>query len=463
MNLNLPRVGVLLSLVAVCVVGDAQAREPQVAGRVIRSDNGMPIEGATVELEQAWALSSNGQYPNAITDKNGEYQFVQIVKADAYRIRASAEGFVGQTYSRDGTAEGQLQRIDATTQLRGIDFRLNREAIIRGVLADAEGKSVGVGISVTAVRKEEREKGTVRLRVANSAKTDAGGRFVLTKLESGTYFVCVNGPNGLNSFPDAGGWYRETWYGNVGSAKDAKVLMLKEGEEQNDIRIAVEREQRYRVNVWPSGPEDQANPDRYSVHIEGRSHSSRREPDGSYVIPGIPPGRYRLVSVAWLGSEYQGEGDITFDVTNADVTLHLVVGGLGEIQGAVKSDDPQAKIPSGVMIGIESHEGAAQGSDVDAAGHFTFGRVLPGSYEFKLLKNPAGVVLRSITCRGAVVTPDTPLRIGDREKVKDCEVFLGTDASTSHASGYATLSGGDAAISGLGSRDASLIARPIWT
>jgi len=95
MNLNLPRVGVLLSLVAVCVVGDAQAREPQVAGRVIRSDNGMPIEGATVELEQAWALSSNGQYPNAITDKNGEYQLVQIVKADAYRIRASAEGFVG--------------------------------------------------------------------------------------------------------------------------------------------------------------------------------------------------------------------------------------------------------------------------------------------------------------------------------------------------------------------------------
>ena len=139
------------------------------------------------------------------------------------------------------------------------------------------------------------------------------------------------------------------------------------------------------------------------------------------------------------------------------------MGGLGEIQGAVKSDDPQAKIPSGVMIGIESHEGAAQGSDVDAAGHFTFGRVLPGSYEFKLLKNPAGVVLRSITCRGAVVTPDTPLRIGDREKVKDCEVFLGTDASTSHASGYATLSGGDAAITGLGSRDASLIARPIWT
>jgi hypothetical protein len=76
----------------------------------------------------------------------------------------------------------------------------------------------------------------------------------------------------------------------------------------------------------------------------------------------------------------------------------------GRIQGVVKSDDTQAKVSLGVMIGIRSHEGAAQGSNVDAAGHFTFGRVLPGGYEFKLLKNPEGVVLRSVTCRGAVVT-----------------------------------------------------------
>jgi Carboxypeptidase regulatory-like domain len=428
MYFNLPRVCVLFLLVAVCIVGNAQTRDPQVAGRVIRSDNGMPIEGAEVQLEQAWALSSNGQYPTAITNKNGEYRFPEGVTPAAYRIRASAEGFVWQTYSRDGTAEGQLQQIGETTHLHGIDFRLTREAVIRGILMDT-GESVGVGISVAAVRKEEGEQGKVRLRLVNTVKTDASGGFVFTKLESGTYFVCVNGPNGLNAFPDAGRWYRETWYGNGGSAKDAKALTLKEGEEQNNIRIKVEREQRYSVVVWASGPEDQPNPDRYSVHIEGRSHTSRGEPDGSYVIPGIPPGRYRLVSVAWLGAEYQGEGDIEFDVTNADVTLHLRVGGLGEIQGVVKSGDMQAKVPPGLMIGIESHEGAAQGSDVDAAGYFAFGRVLPGSHEFKLLKNPAGVVLRSITCRGARVTPDTPLRIGDRQKVKDCEAVLDTDAS----------------------------------
>ena len=426
MYFNLLKVCALMLLVPVFVIGNVQTRELWVAGRVVRSDNGKPIEGATVELEQAWAPSSNGQYPTAITDKNGEYYFPEM-KADAYRIRASAEGFVWQTYSRDGTAEGQLQHLGETTHLRGIDFRLEREAVIRGILTGI-GELVGAGVSVTVVRNEEKEHGKVRRRAVNTVKTDDSGRFVFTKLESGTYFVCVNGPNGFNAFPDAGGWYRETWYANDGSAKDPKALTLTEGEEQNDIRIKVEREPRYNVVVWPSGPEDQPNPDRYEVSIEGRSHTFGQEPDGSYVIPGIPPGHYRLLSVAWLGSEYQGAGDTTFDVTNADVTVHLRVGGLGEIQGIVKSDGAQAKIPAGVMVGIKSG-GAAQGSNVDATGQFAFGRVLPGNYEFKLLKNPAGVVLRSVTCRGAVVTSETPLRIGDREKVKDCEAVLGTDVS----------------------------------
>jgi hypothetical protein len=431
MHFNLPGVCVLLLLlVPGCVIGNAQTREPQVAGRVVRSDNGQPVEGATIELERAQMFSSNGQYPTEISNKNGEYRFVESVTPAAYRIRASAEGFVSQTYSRDGIVEGELQQIAETTHLHGIDFRLKREAVIRGILTGTNGESVGAGVSVTVVRMEEKEQGKVRRRFVNTVKTGASGQFVFAKLESGTYFVCVNGPNGFNAFPDAGGWYRETWYGNGGSSEDAKALTLKEGEEQNDIHIKVEREQRYSVTVWPSGPEGQPKPDRYSVRIEGRSHTSTQEPDSSYVIPGIPPGRYRLLSVAWLGSEYQGAGDTTFDVTNADVTVHVRVGGLGEIQGIVKSGNGSAKIPAGVMVGIKSHEGAAQGSDVDVAGHFAFGRVLPGSYEFKLLKNPAGVVLRGITCHGEGVTPDTPLRIGDREKVKDCEAVLGADAST---------------------------------
>jgi hypothetical protein len=408
---------------------NAQVPEPQIAGRVIRADNGRPIEGAAIELRPTWVVNGNGQFPTAITDSHGEYRFVDRLSDGTYEVDASADGFVSHTYSRDGTVEGVFQRVDTSTRLRGINFELKREVVIRGALTDAAGKSAGPGISVTAVRKEKQENRHGPMRPAASTKTDASGRFVLTKLESGTYFVCVNGPNGYSDRSKAGPSYREAWYGNTHSAEEAIPLALTEGEEQNDIRIAVELEPRYRVIVWPSGPAGPRNPDRYQLSIEGRSHSYRHQPDGSYEIPSIPAGHYKLVSVAWAGTEYLGEGDISFDVTDADVTLHLPVGGLGEIQGVVKSDNAPGKLPAGVMIGIQSHEGAAQGSDVDSAGHFTFGRVLPGGYEFKLLKNPVGILLRSVRCSGAEVTPDTPLRVSDSQKVKDCEALMGTDAS----------------------------------
>jgi hypothetical protein len=428
LHFNQPRVSVLLSLIALCLVADAQLHEPQIAGRVVRADNGLPIEGAAIELVPPLARG-DGQLESPIADSHGEYRFLQGVSAGTYAVKASAEGFVSQTYSRDATLEGEFQRIDPSTRLRGIDFRLKREASIHGVVTDSEGKPAGIGISVAAVQKEKWENGSDRLRPATWVKTDASGRFALTKLSAGTYFACVNGPNGFDAVSAAGGWYRETWYGNVSSAEGAAPIALKEGDERDDVGITVERERRYSVIVWPSGPEGEPKPDSYDLNIPDRSLAYSREADGSYVIPGVPPGHYRLVSIAWTEGQYSGEGDIKFDVTNADVTLHLRVGGLGEIQGVVKSDDTPGKVPSGLMLGIESQEGAAQGSNVDTGGHFMIGRVLPGEYRFKLLKKPVGFVLRGVRCGGAEVTPDAPLRVGDRQKVTDCEALVGQETS----------------------------------
>jgi hypothetical protein len=94
----------------------------------------------------------------------------------------------------------------------------------------------------------------------------------------------------------------------------------------------------------------------------------------------------------------------------------------------IRKSGPAHAFPSGEMLGIESQEVAAQGSDVDAVGHFMFGRVLAGGYEFKLTK-PVGVVLRSVRCGGEEVTPDSPLRVGDSQKVTGFEVLAGREDS----------------------------------
>jgi hypothetical protein len=393
--------------------------EPQIAGRVLRADNGIPIEGAEIDLELSGSVQHNNPLQTATTDSQGQYRFSDPVRAGTYFITVGADGYVSETYNRDGTLEGKFQRVDASTRLRGIDFRLRREAIIRGTVTGSKDEPVEAGISVAAVRREKQGDGSSRLRVAGGTETDASGRFVFTKLPPDTYFICVNGPNGFNSFPDAHGWYRETCYENASAAEQSTPIVLSEGEERRDVRIKVERESRYRVVVWPLGPDDSPKVERYQIHIEGRNHSYSQQADGSYVIPDVPPGHYRLVGIAWTEMQYLGEGDLAFDVAGEDVMLHLRVGGLGGIEGVVKLDG--GAIPSGLMVGVESGE-AAQGADVDPSGHFRFGRVLPGGYTFKFLKNPDGWTLRGVRCGGADVSKSSPLRVGDRERITDCEL-----------------------------------------
>lgn len=120
MYFNLPRASVLLALVALCLVADAQAPEPQIAGRVVRADNGLPIVGAAIELLPPF-VPGNGELQTAIADSHGEYRFLRGVNGGTYEIVASAEGFVSQTYSRDTTLEGQFQRVEVSTRLRGVN------------------------------------------------------------------------------------------------------------------------------------------------------------------------------------------------------------------------------------------------------------------------------------------------------------------------------------------------------
>jgi hypothetical protein len=73
--------------------------------------------------------------------------------------------------------------------------------------------------------------------------------------------------------------------------------------------------------VWPSGPDGHAEPARYDVVIEHRSHSSTKQADGSYIIPGIPSGHSTLLSTAWSGVQYVGQGETAFNVSDADASI----------------------------------------------------------------------------------------------------------------------------------------------
>jgi hypothetical protein len=412
----------LATLFVLALWAQAQERKPQITGRVVQAGNGSPVECASITLEPPLA-TGNPHFEAATTDSNGAYYFDRVENG-TYTIVASADGFVSKTYNRDESEEGVFNRLDASTKLRNVDFHLNREAVIRGVVTDGEGKPVA-NVGMGAVKKDQRAKELGYSDAFSWTRTNANGQFVLNKLPAGTYLVSVNGPAGYGANPDRGGWYHETWYPQAQSWKEAEPITLKEGDERNGLEISVEREKRYQIIIWPSGPEGGPKPDDYEIHLEHRNFGCERDADGSYVIPGIPPGHYALTILARSKMHYFGSGETIFDVTDADVTLHLEAGGFGRVRGSVKWAGPAVTLPEGGLFTIES-EFAARMVTVDVHGRFDVSDLLPGKYQFRPLQgSPVAIVqVQAVQCAGKEVTDDLPLQIGGGQEVPECEVTL---------------------------------------
>ena len=406
---------------------DARPQQPspamQIRGRVVRSDTGVPLSGARIQLLPP-IIAGAGNFQTAISGADGTYGFSGLRDGN-YFVNATADGYVPATYQHGPSPEDQIVHVDSASQQDIVDLRLTPEASIQGSIVDSSHKPVEAGVSVAAVRKEVREDGSLRLAPVTSVETDRAGRFTLGRLPPGTYFVCVEGPGGwkLHPNPEARSGYKETWYGATPSIDGAIPLLLHEAQQIAGLQIAVTQEPRFHIIVRPSGPSGDILVDHYDVVLQGRNHTSSQGNDGSYLIPDIPPGRYTLRSTAWSGVTYVGQGEAEFNVVDADVTVDLAVGGLGSIAGTVT--EPGCAGPIGIhpTIGITS-AGAAQGSAVAADHSFRFDRVLPGRYTFRLWNAPSDLKIESARCGAGEIGLSTPLLVGAAQTVTECRISL---------------------------------------
>src|SRR5580658_201295 len=101
MRFNPRQVFILPFMVGLALTVQAQQPESQIAGRVVRADNGAPIEGANVFLAPSGDI--NEKWPTVRTDSNGEYSFHDVADGN-YIIAAVADGFLAGDYGLDQNA-----------------------------------------------------------------------------------------------------------------------------------------------------------------------------------------------------------------------------------------------------------------------------------------------------------------------------------------------------------------------
>lgn len=353
-----------------------------VSGRAVDED-GDPIQGLPVALMQ-YEYSSRGreliEARTGNTDDRGEYRIYNVPPGKyllkfnnrGNRIGRSEDGeSFAPTFYAGAADEANAApfEIKAGQQLNnvGITLRKARLATLRGrVVAPPEVRpSVGLlvsdgrGTSSTSNSIDEKEH-----------------RFELRGIQPGSYSVtaayALNGQN-FNALVPV----------EVGNS-DIEGLELRPSpplEVSGTIRIEGETKQRPSVL-------------QVAASVTGRAVMESVKDDGTFVLRGMMPNRYRLgvqraapllytKSIHWGPTDItEGELDLTAGVPPR-AELSIVLGAdVGQIDGTVMNDKEPAE---GALVTLLRNDGRKiaayiRWATVDAAGRFTLRGIAPGAY-----------------------------------------------------------------------------------
>src|SRR5436190_2634882 len=174
-------------------------------GTVVDAVTGQPLPGAQVRIaegtsgppdftqqpfQQVLTRPSDPEVRTILsvaTDPSGRFTF-KYLPAGLYTLAAAAEGHVYQVY-------GQRVAFGVPTPLNIVvgaknsaEVRLNPAAMVTGTISDETRRPLS-GITVCLLVPEFWADGTRRYRVKEEATTDATGRYFLTGIGAGRYYL----------------------------------------------------------------------------------------------------------------------------------------------------------------------------------------------------------------------------------------------------------------------------------
>ena len=436
-KLSTHRFRLAAALLLVCSLAPAaRAQAPaSVTGRVTDGERG--VAGVTVALVSNEPAQRLRAAARAKTDAEGRY-LLSNAAPGRYHVVPYAPAFVVQGLS-NSFPPGRPLTLLAGEEVKDIDFRVERGAVITGRVTDADGNPVvaeAVMIAPAEVDAQTAMRSTFDLR---DQLTDDRGVFRLYGLPPGRYRVSV-GQAGEEAGAVGYGRrkiFQRTYHPGVTEQAQARVVEVRAGEEAENVDITLGRPiKTYRAagrfvyaetgqpvpNVAFAYGTLDASGRRVGTFGAGQATNAR----GEFQTEGLAPGRYAVYNMPGPeGSEFYSEPS-TFEVVDGDVTGLVVrlrrgasVSGVVVVEGAADRATAARLLAQVRVYGFVESRGqmsppfSQRPTQVNPDGGFVLAGLRPGKLRLGAGNDAAkGLSLSRVELNGANVTPGLDIAEG---------------------------------------------------
>jgi protocatechuate 3,4-dioxygenase beta subunit len=398
------------------------ARSGVITGRITDAD-GRPVIEERISL---LAVDQNGVVVRGPTLRPSNFMMYQTDDRGVYRIYGlpaghyklsagdegrggsmRAAGYYPRTYYPDSSELGKAAIIDVSEggEAKNIDIKLGRRALtytVSGRIVDAEGGQPLPGLipSFGAIQQNQNQS-FVNSTSGSSSPTNSQGEFRLEGLPPGRYLLMINSANAFVGNSSAQKYYCDPLPFEVLDS-DLTNLELKA---QRGLSISgvvvpdgitdktlLARISKLMVNASLESPPT-------DIRTFPRNSFSRVNPDGSFLIEGLPPGKVTLDLSGYSGPESEGFSttrieyngpvpnrriELTAGQSVSGVKIYVTFGS-GAIRGQVKVEGGTLPAEAFLYISVNRQGGPVQFSgQVDARGRFLIKGIPPGNYEVVL-------------------------------------------------------------------------------
>lgn len=416
------------------------------SGTVVAADTGAPIRRVQVR-----AMTLDGQDNQvALTDEQGRFELREL-GGGRYTVFASRAGFMNVQYGqRRPNERGAPVDVAPGQRLDKLTIALPRGGVVAGRVMDEFGEPLAE-VQVQVLRSSFMGGSRRMMPAGRGDNTDDQGAFRIYGLQPGEYVVSATlrheSSMGMTLKPGAGPeqGYAPTYYPGTPVMADAQRVSVGVGQEVTGVAFGLTPTRVSRISGRVVGGTRGSAQEFVSLMPEdpvagffGSTSGGPVQPDGTFEIGGVPPGRYIL------RTQPRGPGDgeslvgmMRVTVAGADLAgIVLTLQRPGTLRGVFEFE-------GGIPAGVQPTQVRMQPMPADPASprfvmtgpppltsvDFTF--AMQGLMGPVLVRAsaPSGWYLHSVVHNGEDIT-DTPLPMGPGVDVRDVRVRLTQTVTT---------------------------------